>query len=296
MHHFKRLITIALGIIMLFSSVIVNAQQGYPDEGRPAYGPGSRFYQNQNMPPVNRQMQRVHTNNEQVNIEHSLIEAKRGVFILFTRSHGTPQMISDQGVIPSGLIPQNKLGSYESTVKPRIYTTHTMPAVGVNCILIRSQLSRPHASDANRFVDETYYQSLVARHPKHILDMVISPKRYEEYLKMGMPAAFYYYVPSSGQGPRFVAIFARQINNAHNSGADRTAFYNRASDLHHVNQLLSQVGLPSVQNLYGMQDLREAVAKEENAIKEKQESKAQKNDAAVNPENAETSPQPEHIN
>src|SRR5436189_4477649 len=83
----------------------------------------------------------------QVEIEQSLIHAKNGVFVLFTPTHGTPLMISEEGEIPEGLIPQEKMDSYNNTVKPRVQTTHEMPKQGVKCIFIRHQAHREDAGN-----------------------------------------------------------------------------------------------------------------------------------------------------
>ncbi len=183
---------------------------------------------------------------EQVAIEQKMIAAKNGVFILFTPAQGTPQMISESGDIPAGLIPTARMQSYETSVKPRVKTTHAMPAANIHCIFIRSHKNRAQADNALKYVDDTYYQQLLAKYPTQITEKIISPEVYAAYIKKGMPAAFYYY--RDNQKPVFSAVFAKQINDkVGNTLPSPGIYHNRHQDLKIVNQMLKSIGIEALE-------------------------------------------------
>ncbi len=193
---------------------------------------------------------------DQAGIETALIESKNGVFILFTPTIGTPQMISPEGDIPAGLIPKDRMASYEATIKPRVMTTHKMPECGVSSVLIRSQEHRPQAEDAKSFVDETHYNSLLKKHPQRIMEKVISEELFAQMASKNIPAAFYYYKPKSETEYQFAAIFGKQINaKVGNKLSDPGTYLNRADDLNVVNEMLKELGLRPVEELVSVQDV-----------------------------------------
>lgn len=194
---------------------------------------------------------------DQVGVENELIITKNGVFILFTPTHGTPQMISEDGKIPAGLIPAERLGSYDTSVKPRVQTTHQMPLSGINAIYIRHQLHRPHVDNPLQIVDETHYINLLEKHKQKIVEKVIEENLFKMIAKNDMPAAFYYYIPQGSDKPEFAAVFGKQINSLiGNKLTDPGVYYNREQDLANVNNMLSQLGLKSVKDLLQVQDLQ----------------------------------------
>jgi hypothetical protein len=161
----------------------------------------------------------------QVDIERALIASNNGVFVLFTQTQGTPLMISEHGIVPDGLIPKERMASYDTSVKPRVETTHQMPKHDVNCIFIRSELKRPKTDDPKSYVDDQYYQAFLKQHPDKIIDKVISRELFEHYTQQHMPAAFYYYIPKGSATGHFVSIFAKQINSPQGNPASEPGNY-----------------------------------------------------------------------
>lgn len=200
---------------------------------------------------------REQTIREQCEIEKDLIESKNGVFILFTLTHGTPLMISEDGIIPEGLIPESRIASYESSVKPRVETTHAMPAANVNCLYIRHKAHRPHADKPDETVNEAYYFDFLNKHPGKILDKVIPEDQFKDLEGQGMPAAFYYYIPVGCDKPQFWSVFADQINrNNRHSSSNSGTFLNREQDLKIVNLALETLGFPPVDQVLNTNDIR----------------------------------------
>lgn len=193
----------------------------------------------------------------QVDIEKALIETGNGLFILFTPTQGTPQMISESHQVPAGLIPEARMESYDTSVRPRVDTTHQMPAVGINHLFIRHQTHRPHADNADRFVDETHYNALLQRHPERIIEKVIPANVFRTLAaSYDLPAAFYYYISQGSETPEYAAIFGKQINSAQgNKLTDPGCYAMRRQDLDNVNQMLSALGYKSVESLYKLKDM-----------------------------------------
>ncbi len=200
---------------------------------------------------------------DQAGIENALIESKNGLFILFTPTIGTPQMISPEGDIPEGLIPKEKMASFETTVKPRVITTHKMPESNVSCVLIRSQEHRPKAEDSKAFVDEVHYQALLKKNPHRIIERVISEELFAQLANKNMPAAFYYYKPKGETQYQFSAIFGKQINaKVGNKLSDPGTYHNRVEDLNIVNKMLSEIGLRSVEEIIVLEDINQESKRE----------------------------------
>jgi len=185
---------------------------------------------------------------EQVEIEKRLIAAQNGVFILFTPTHGTPQMISQKGEVPEGLIPKSKMQRFETSVKPRVKTTHQLPNANIRCVYIRYQAHRGHAEDESKIVDETYYKQLLDKYPRHILEKIISPDIYHFHVDKGVPAAFYYYIVD--EKPHYAAVFGQQINAKVGTAlSDFTIYHNREQDLKSMDAMLKDIGLQSVERM-----------------------------------------------
>lgn len=192
----------------------------------------------------------------QVKIEKALIEAQNGVVVLFTPTHSTPLMISEKGELPDGLIPLDRMKNYELTVKPRVQTTHDLPKAGVKLILVRHEAHRPHTSEPSITVDEAYYQSFIKAFPNQIKIYLIKEDLFKQFDNAGMPAAFYYFIPKDQKQPQFMAIFGKQINaTLGNQLKDPGAYQNRPADLEIVNNLLSQLGMPSLIKVHGVTDM-----------------------------------------
>ena len=194
---------------------------------------------------------------DQVGVENALIAAKNGVFILFTPTHGTPQMISEAGEIPDGLIPVERMASYKTSVEPRVITTHKMPDVGVNSVLIRCKSHRPHVTDVNKIVDETYYTNFINKYPTKFAEHIMEETQFNAFNAEDMPAAFYFYVPDGKDTTEFAAVFAKQINSpVGNKLTDPGVQLNRAQDLVTVNKLLAAIGYKSIQALLLAKDMQ----------------------------------------
>jgi len=192
----------------------------------------------------------------QVEIEQHLIASGNGVFILFTPDIGTPQMISTNGEIPDGLIPAARIESYDTSVKPRVETTHLMPSSGVRSVFIRHNLHRSRVDEENSCVDETHYKALVEANKETIKECLISPELYIAFREQDMPAAFYYYKPKGSDKPEFASIFGKQINSkVGNTLTDPGVYYNRDQDLEVVNKMLQSVDLCKVEELLPTKDL-----------------------------------------
>lgn len=187
-------------------------------------------------------------NPEQIAIEKQLIQAKNGVFVLFTPSHGTPLMISENFEIPEGLIPAAKMASYATTLKPRVTTTQQMLQNGVKFILIRHQAHRPHAQNAAQQVDEIHYNALIKKYANSITDKIIPEAEFAQYANQNMPAAFYYYIADNA-APQYAAVFAQQIHAKEKS--DLAVYHNREDDIKIVNTVLSKLDLPTVETHAG---------------------------------------------
>lgn len=194
---------------------------------------------------------------DQTGIENALIEAKNGVFVLFTPTHGTPQMISATGEIPDGLIPKERLASYETSVKPRVATTHKMPEVGVNAVLIRCKQNRPHVDDPSLHVDDKHYKAFINQYPARFTEFVIDEALFNELNATDMPAAFYLYLPEGKDTTEFATVFAKQINSSvGNKLTDPGVQYNRPQDLVTVNNMLEKLGLKSAPALLAVKDMQ----------------------------------------
>lgn len=192
---------------------------------------------------------------QQIEIEETLINAKNGVFVLFTPTHGTPLMISEEGIIPEGLIPAEKMDSYDATVKPRVKTTHDMPKHSVKYVLIRHQAHRAQAGEPSKQVDETHYNDFLKQYPELMLEKIVPKELYEKYAQVNIPAAFYYWVED--EKVHHAAIFGKQINQGNNKLLDPGVSRETPEDLELVNQMLKEIGLPAVDKLQAMKDLRE---------------------------------------
>lgn len=192
----------------------------------------------------------------QVEVEQGLIKAENGVFVLFTPTQGTPQMISENGEIPKGLIPQSRMASYETSVKPRVDTTHQMPKAGINSVFIRHQENRPQIDSPEEAVDNTHYRNLIDKNIKRFNELVISKEQYDNLIATGVPAAFYFYIPQEGKEAEYASIFAKQINShTGNKLTDPGVYYNRSQDLKAVNNMLKTLGFKPVQDLLKVKDM-----------------------------------------
>ncbi len=193
----------------------------------------------------------------QVEIETETIKAKNSVFILFTPTQGTPQMISEKGDIPEGLIPAARLASYETSVKPRVDTTHQMPSAGVNSVFIRYKKHRPQVDNQSQAVDETHYNELLTAHKTKIVEKVLDETLFKKISANDMPAAFYYYISEGKDSPEFAAIFGKQINSTMgNKLSGPGVYYNRKQDLKNVNTMLSKVGFKPVEELLNTRNMQ----------------------------------------
>lgn len=194
---------------------------------------------------------------DQVSVEKKLIAAKNGVFVLFTPSFGTPQMISPSGNIPQGLIPSDRIANYEVSIKPRVETTYQMPLNNVHCIYIHYQHHRANSENPNQNVEETYYFQRLRENPKKIITKMISRDEYDKYHMQGIPAAFYYYIPEESITPQFFAIFGKQVNATEGYKAtDPTVYYSRVQDLEVVNTMLLTIGFKSIDHILKSSDIR----------------------------------------
>lgn len=197
---------------------------------------------------------------DQVGIEKALIEAKNGVFVLFTPSFGTPQMISPKGIIPEGLIPQARLASYEDSVKPRVETTAQMPDKNVKCIYIHHQKHRAHVNDPSQSVDEANYKARLKKHPNHIMVKFVSEGDYLAFRRQDIPAAFYYYLPQGSNVAQFAAIFGKQINApVGNQLSDPGCYFNREQDLKVVNSMLKANGFQPIDAILEKDKIQDAL-------------------------------------
>ena len=193
---------------------------------------------------------------DQLGIEKALLEANNGVFILFTPTQGTPLMISEDEdkSIPVGLIPKGTQ-SYETTIKPRVLTTHEMPKKGIKSILIRYQdRSYQDENGQNTKVDDQYYQKYLRENQDFVYEDVIEQSVYDKY-QSNVPAALYYWKQDEKVYCR--AIFGKQINQGNNKKDDKGYFEEAFDELAHTNKMLFEIGLPNVEKIYEMKNLSE---------------------------------------